>query len=147
MEAANKEDMTYLNRIAGKEFMDTFDRAVRLKEGIRRQSDKLDRAIRRNTGDAAKAARALQGLQSSYKAAEAELAALARVLEELSALEKQYPPETNKYLAPNGKQSKLNHAQWYAKRTPSFKKWFGDWEAAAKIEAGTIAPQQMINKW
>ena len=71
--------MTYLNRIAGKEFMDTFDRAVRLKEGIRRQSDKLDRAIRRNTGDAAKAARALQGLQSSYKAAEAELAALARV--------------------------------------------------------------------
>jgi hypothetical protein len=78
VEAANKEDMTYLNRIAGKEFMDAFDRAVKLKEGIRRQSDKLDRAIRRNTPDAAKAARALQGLQSSYKAAEAELAALAR---------------------------------------------------------------------
>jgi len=39
----------------------------------------------------------------------------------------------NKYLAPNGKASNLNHAQWYAVRTATFKKWFGDWESAAEI--------------
>jgi hypothetical protein len=31
-------------------------------------------------------------------------------------------------LAPNGKPSNLNEAQWNQVRTPEFKKWFGDWE-------------------
>ena len=48
------------------------------------------------------------------------------IIEELDRLEKLYPPESNKYLAPNGKPSNLNHAQWYAVRTERFKKWFGD---------------------
>ncbi|MDR2445127.1 MAG: hypothetical protein LBD44_04250, partial [Spirochaetaceae bacterium] len=63
--AANKEDMTYLNRIAGKEFMTAFDRAVKLKENVRRQSDKLERAVRRNSVDAGKAARFNCGPQCS----------------------------------------------------------------------------------
>jgi hypothetical protein len=58
----------------------------------------------------------------------------AKVLNEIETLEKLYPPATNKYLAPNGKQSKLNHAQWYAVRTPSFKEYFGDWERLARLE-------------
>lgn len=31
-------------------------------------------------------------------------------------------------LAPNGKPSKLNELQWKQVRTPSFKRWFGDWQ-------------------
>lgn len=31
-------------------------------------------------------------------------------------------------LAPNGKPSNLNEAQWNQVRTPEFKAWFGDWE-------------------
>jgi hypothetical protein len=45
----------------------------------------------------------------------------AQVLGELAGLEKLYPPKANKYLAPNGVESKLNHAQWYAVRTSTFK--------------------------
>ncbi|MDR3191627.1 MAG: hypothetical protein LBT87_01025, partial [Treponema sp.] len=63
-------------------------------------------------------------------------------IRELRELERLYPPETNRYLAPNGKPSLLLEAlgeeqgrqAWYAVRTPSFKKWFGDWETAARIE-------------
>jgi hypothetical protein len=58
------------------------------------------------------------------------------VIRELRELEKLYPPETNRYPAPNGKPSLLLEAlgeeqgrqAWYAVRTPSFKEWFGDWE-------------------
>jgi hypothetical protein len=56
-----------------------------------------------------------------------------RVLAEIDALAELYPPGSNRYLAPNGKPSSLNRAQWYAVRTPSFKEWFGDWERAARI--------------
>jgi hypothetical protein len=64
-----------------------------------------------------------------------------RVLAEIDALAELYPPESNRYLAPNGKPSNLNRAQWYAVRTPSVKEWFGDWENLAKkhlLEGGTI---------
>ncbi len=32
--------------------------------------------------------------------------------------------------APNGQPTKLNERQWVLVRTPAFKEWFGDWEAA-----------------
>jgi len=57
----------------------------------------------------------------------------ARVIAEIDKLARIYPPETNRYLAPNGKASNLNHAQWYAVRTANFKEWFGEWERAARI--------------
>lgn len=37
--------------------------------------------------------------------------------------------------APNGKPTKLTEEQWVWVRTPNFKKWFGDWEALAEVEA------------
>lgn len=37
--------------------------------------------------------------------------------------------------APNGKPSNLNERQWVQVRTPSFKKWFGDWESLATARA------------
>ncbi|MDR3247354.1 MAG: hypothetical protein LBT39_01085, partial [Treponema sp.] len=66
-----------------------------------------------------------------------------RVIGELRDLARRYPPETNQYLAPNGKPSRLiaelgerqGQQAWYAVRTPSFKRWFGDWEQLAAIEA------------
>ena len=33
-------------------------------------------------------------------------------------------------MAPNGKPTNLSERQWVQVRTPNFKKWFGDWEAA-----------------
>lgn len=36
--------------------------------------------------------------------------------------------------APNGKPTKLDKSQWVQVRTKAFKKWFGDWEKAARIE-------------
>ncbi|MCL1937363.1 MAG: hypothetical protein FWF52_03080, partial [Candidatus Azobacteroides sp.] len=36
--------------------------------------------------------------------------------------------------APNGKPTKLNERQWLQVRTQAFKNWFGDWEAAAKLQ-------------
>ncbi|BBL75434.1 hypothetical protein [Methylomagnum ishizawai] len=40
-------------------------------------------------------------------------------------------PSPHPRLAPNGKPSNLNEAQWHLVRTPEFKAWFGDWEKAA----------------
>lgn len=37
--------------------------------------------------------------------------------------------------APNGKPTKLTERQWVQVRTPSFKKWFGDWERGAVADA------------
>lgn len=36
--------------------------------------------------------------------------------------------------APNGKPTRLTPKQWVQVRTKAFKKWFGDWEKAARIE-------------
>ena len=36
--------------------------------------------------------------------------------------------------APNGKPTNLSEKQWAQVRTTAFKKWFGDWEKAARIE-------------
>ena len=53
-------------------------------------------------------------------------------------IKKQYV-NTDKWLkAPNGKDANLTEKQWLQVRTPSFKKWFGDWESIAiknRIEA------------
>ena len=37
-------------------------------------------------------------------------------------------------LAPNGRPTNLTEHQWVQVRTDAFKKWFGDWEKAARIE-------------
>ena len=37
--------------------------------------------------------------------------------------------------APNGEKSNLNEYQWLLVRTPTFKKWFGDWEAYAEEQS------------
>ncbi|MGF1572013.1 MAG: hypothetical protein ACFCU1_02985 [Sumerlaeia bacterium] len=37
--------------------------------------------------------------------------------------------QEGRLLAPNGKPSKLNERQWKQVRTPSFKRWFGNWES------------------
>lgn len=71
-----------------------------------------------------------------------ELAALARNLggqirksadraqSEYDAVVAQYEGTDQWMKAPNGEATKLTKRQWVQVRTPSFKKWFGDWEAA-----------------
>ncbi|MDR1932296.1 MAG: hypothetical protein LBQ57_05655 [Spirochaetales bacterium] len=64
----------------------------------------------------------------------ADLGERERVVGELRELEKLYPPDANEYQAPNGRPSNLSPEAWYAVRTPSFKKWFGDWEVETTVE-------------
>ena len=52
----------------------------------------------------------------------------------------EYEEIRNKYIntdqwmkAPNGKPTNLTEEQWIEVRTPSFKKWFNDWEKSARI--------------
>ena len=66
-------------------------------------------------------------------------AALDRAEEATIEAERKYIIETAKangtYLkAPNGKDTNLTPEQWVTVRTSRFKKWFGDWEKAARIE-------------
>lgn len=50
-------------------------------------------------------------------------------------------------LAPNGKKSKLTEYQWKIVRTPTFKKWFGDWELAKiKNNVESLKPTEITNK-
>lgn len=46
--------------------------------------------------------------------------------------------------APNGAKTNLSERQWIQVRTPSFKKWFGDWEAAAT--KGGVWSNQDVSK-
>jgi hypothetical protein len=77
-QAQRKEEDQILGHIVGREFLETFDRAVKTKENIRRQSEKLDRALKRGEGDAARAARLLKGMNTSFNNLVAGLNALAR---------------------------------------------------------------------
>lgn len=55
-------------------------------------------------------------------------AALSTPAQEYADVENMYKG-TDKWLkAPNGKDTKLTERQWIQVRTPSFKRWFGDWE-------------------
>jgi hypothetical protein len=64
-----------------------------------------------------------------------------RVIGEILELRKRYAWTDAEFKAPNGHPSgliaalgeELGRQAWYSVRTPSFKKWFGDWERAARI--------------
>ena len=47
---------------------------------------------------------------------------------EVDAVRRKYAGSKQWMKAPNGKPTKLTEQQWLQVRTPSFKKWFGDWE-------------------
>ena len=75
----------------------------------------------------------------------------AKVIAEIRELRKRHAGTSAEFKAPNGKASRLIDAlgkelgqqAWYAVRTEGFKKWFGDWELAARIEAiQTIEPKK-----
>ena len=56
---------------------------------------------------------------------------------EKDAVRAQYEGTDKWMQAPNGKPTNLNEDQWLTVRTPSFKNWFGDWEAFANGKDGT----------
>ncbi|MDR1428644.1 MAG: hypothetical protein LBI85_00005, partial [Spirochaetaceae bacterium] len=66
VETDRKEDNEYLERIAGKQFMDTLDRAVKAREEITRNNEKLDRAIANNQKNAAFYTRRAQRAAANY---------------------------------------------------------------------------------
>jgi hypothetical protein len=76
-------------------------------------------------------ARLLYSLGKGEKPTAEQTAEAKRQYEEVENLYK----DTGAWLkAPNGADTKLNTRQWIQVRTPLFKKYFGDWEAAAMSE-------------
>ena len=59
--------------------------------------------------------------------------------DEYRSVEQKYR-DTDQWLkAPNGQRTRLSERQWVQVRTPSFKKWFGDWESFAGKPGGVWA--------
>ncbi len=58
------------------------------------------------------------------------------VAAEYQAVVDQHMGKASWMKAPNGMPTKLTERQWVQVRTPSFKRWFGDWEAFAGREGG-----------
>jgi hypothetical protein len=59
--------------------------------------------------------------------------------EEVAAVRKQYEGTDRWLKAPNGKATNLTERQWLHVRTPSFKKWFGDFEKFDGAQGGVWA--------
>ncbi|MBQ7220821.1 MAG: hypothetical protein IJS28_07570 [Synergistaceae bacterium] len=53
---------------------------------------------------------------------------------QMDEVRRQYEGTSQWMRAPNGKPTKLTEQQWLAVRTPAFKAWFGDWEAAQIVQ-------------
>ena len=61
------------------------------------------------------------------------------------AVRKQYEGTAMWMKAPNGKDTNLTEEQWLLVRTPAFKAWFGDWEAAnAAHEIRALVPIEVM---
>jgi len=73
-----QEDNKYIERLAGKQFLQTFERAIKAHEDITRRNEKLDKAIKTGEKDAARIARQLQRANSNYDSIMQTLQALAR---------------------------------------------------------------------
>jgi Inorganic Pyrophosphatase/Mannosyl-glycoprotein endo-beta-N-acetylglucosaminidase/ADP-Ribosyltransferase in polyvalent proteins len=74
-----------------------------------------------------------QELAAKASAATGEIRrSTSRAKDEYAEVEAKYKDTDQWMKAPNGEPTKLTERQWVQVRTPSFKKWFGDWEAAHK---------------
>jgi len=61
-----------------------------------------------------------------------------KVHKEFAETEKEYGGRNTYDKAKSEGKTKLNYRQWVQVRTPSFKKWFGDWEKDAEIASKVI---------
>ena|GEM_PF-5043680 len=65
-------------------------------------------------------------------------AAMKALDDSMQAVREQHKGTDTWMKAPNGQPTKLNERQWLAVRTPEFKQWFGDWQAAAVMEGPPV---------
>ncbi|WP_417212032.1 hypothetical protein [Acinetobacter venetianus] len=101
LKKAFENDLLYFNKAKGQQFLNTVE--LQLPRGF--TSDITDLLHNIKTDEDLKASIELDAITEQYK-------------------------NTDKWMkAPNGEKSKLNENQWLQVRTPSFKQWFGDWEA------------------
>lgn len=72
----------------------------------------------------------------------------ARAQEEYAEVEAKYKGTDEWLKAPNGEKTNLSERQWVQVRTPSFKKWFGDWEKHARAEnpVGSLWSDDNVSK-
>lgn len=71
-----------------------------------------------------------------------------RAVQEFADVETKYKGTDQWMKAPNGNATKLSERQWVQVRTPSFKKWFGDWEkhATAENPIGSLWSDDTVSK-
>ena len=75
---------------------------------------------------------ALNALRFDVNGSIAQEGSLAQQQAEVDAVRQQYEGTAQWMKAPNGVDTNLTEQQWLQVRTPSFKKWFGDWENDAE---------------
>lgn len=75
---------------------------------------------------------ALNALHINVNASLAEQDGMFQQQAEIDAVRQQYEGTAQWLKAPNGEDTNLTEQQWLQVRTPSFKKWFGDWENDAE---------------
>jgi hypothetical protein len=78
-EADREDDNRFIEREAGKQFTDVFERALKAREEMAATNRKLDRAIRNERGDAQRIARQAKRTKANYDDIMETLDALARV--------------------------------------------------------------------
>lgn len=97
---AFEDDLLYLDKEKGRQFLNTFK--LQLPQDF--TSDANLSRLNIKTNDDLKASIEVDAVREQYK-------------------------NTDKWMkAPNGEDTVLSEKQWLQVRTPSFKKWFGDWE-------------------
>jgi hypothetical protein len=78
VESDRQEDNNYIERIAGKQLKETFDRALKAREEMTRRSSKLDRAVATGRRDIDRIARQAQRANANYQSIVNNLEEIAR---------------------------------------------------------------------
>lgn len=87
-------------------------------------------------GHIQKAGVSKSAMDAEIKKSVIRVSAEQKALQEFAEVDAQYRGTEQWMKAPNGQPTQLSERQWIQVRTPSFKAWFGDWEAFAAKQGG-----------
>lgn len=87
-------------------------------------------------GHIQKAGVSKSAMDAEIKKSVIRVSAEQKALQEFAEVDAQYRGTDQWMKAPNGQPTQLSERQWIQVRTPSFKAWFGDWEAFAAKQGG-----------
>ncbi|MDR2095887.1 MAG: hypothetical protein LBP76_10285 [Treponema sp.] len=135
-EADRREDNEYLERMAGKQFAETFDRALKAREELTRRNDKLDRAVKNGQADADRMARQTRRAAANYHSVVDRLESLAKAqrleIDVRQALEGQRVHDAVKAAR------EISNTEWRSK-LDALREEYKDFRKSAKTQATLTA--------